>query len=105
MIIPGTFLVNLGNIMRRWWNDRFLSTPHGVLNESGTDRYSLAYFHSPNPDAIIAPVPSRVSADNPAKYEPTVYRELVLAFFRANYFHQRGHDSAIAKQVGAQAAE
>ena len=34
-IIPGTFLINLGNIMRRWSNDRFLSTPHGVLNESG----------------------------------------------------------------------
>ena len=50
-IIPGTFLINLGNIMRRWSNDRFLSTPHGVLNDSGTDRYSIAYFHSPNPDA------------------------------------------------------
>ena len=50
-IIPGTFLINLGNIMRRWSNDRFLSTPHGVLNESGTDRYSIAYFHSPNPTA------------------------------------------------------
>ena len=34
-IIPGTFLINLGNIMRRWSNDRFLSTPHGVLNEVG----------------------------------------------------------------------
>jgi len=48
-IIPGTFLINLGNNMRRWSNDRFLSTPHGVINESGTDRYSIAYFHSPNP--------------------------------------------------------
>ena len=52
-IIPGTFLINLGNIMRRWSNNRFLSTPHGVLNDSGTDRYSIAYFHSPNPDAVI----------------------------------------------------
>src|SRR5207237_9058987 len=42
-IIPGTFLINLGNMMRRWSNDRFLSTPHGVLNDSGTDRYSIAY--------------------------------------------------------------
>jgi len=104
-LIPGTFLCNLGNMMRRFSNDRFLSTPHGVLNDSGTDRYSLAYFHSPNPDAIIQPVPSCVSADNPPKYPPTVYRELVLAFFRANYFHQQGHSSQIAKQVGAQAAE
>ncbi len=32
-VLPGTFLINLGNMMRRWSNDRFLSTPHGVLNE------------------------------------------------------------------------
>ena len=47
-VIPGTFLVNLGNIMKRWSNDRFLSTPHGVLNDTGTDRYSIAFFYSPN---------------------------------------------------------
>jgi isopenicillin N synthase-like dioxygenase len=104
-LIPGTLLVNLGNMMRRFSNDRFLSTPHGVLNESGADRYSLAYFHSPNPASVIQPVPGSVTADNPAKYEPTVYRDLVLAFYRANYFHQRGHQSEVAKQVGAQAAE
>jgi isopenicillin N synthase-like dioxygenase len=104
-LIPGTFLVNLGNMMRRFSNDRFLSTPHGVLNESGIDRYSLAYFHSPNPDAIIQPAPTCVGPDNPAKYPPTVYRELVLAFFRANYFHQHGHESEVAREAGAQAAE
>ncbi|MEJ0071741.1 MAG: 2-oxoglutarate and iron-dependent oxygenase domain-containing protein [Pseudomonadota bacterium] len=104
-LVRGTFLVNLGNMMRRFSNDRFLSTPHGVLNDSGTDRYSLAYFHSPNPDAVIAPVPSCVAADNPPKYPPAVYRDLILEFFRANYFHQRGHESEVARKVGAQAAE
>jgi isopenicillin N synthase-like dioxygenase len=102
-VIPGTFLINLGNIMRRWSNDRFLSTPHGVLNDSGADRYSIAYFHSPNPDAVIECLPSCVSADNPAKYPPAVYRDLVLAFYRANYFHQKGHKSSAAEMV--QAAE
>src|SRR5262245_28888535 len=36
-VIPGTFLVNVGTVMKRWSNDRFLSTPHGVLNDSGRD--------------------------------------------------------------------
>jgi isopenicillin N synthase-like dioxygenase len=102
-VIPGTFLINLGNIMRRWSNDRFLSTPHGVLNDSGTDRYSIAYFHSPNVDSVIECLPSCVSADNPARYEPAVYRDLVLAFYRANYFHQKGHRSEAAAQVAAAA--
>jgi isopenicillin N synthase-like dioxygenase len=95
-VIPGTFLINLGNIMRRWSNDRFLSTPHGVINESGTDRYSIAYFHSPNPASVIECLPSCVSESNPARYSPAVYRDLVLEFYRKNYFHQKGHASEAA---------
>ncbi len=102
-IVEDTFLINLGNVMRRWSNDRFLSTPHGVINETGADRYSIAYFHSPNPAATIECLPSCVSADNPAKYAPAVYRDLVLEFYRANYFHQKGHQSSAAEMV--QAAE
>ncbi len=100
-IIPGTFLINLGNIMRRWSNDRFLSTPHGVLNDSGADRYSIAYFHSPNVDSAIECLPSCVGADNPARYPRAVYRDLVLDFYRANYFHQKGHRSEAAALAGA----
>jgi len=102
-IIPGTFLINLGNMMRRWSNDRFLSTPHGVLNDSGADRYSIAYFHSPNPDSVIECLPSCVGSDNPPRYQPAVYRDLVLDFYRANYFHQKGHNSEAAALAGAAA--
>src|SRR5262249_26134413 len=69
-VIPGTFLINLGNIMRRWSNDRFLSTPHGVLNESGPAPYSIAYFYSPDPATVIECVPTCVSAENPVRYPP-----------------------------------
>ncbi|MBM4440622.1 MAG: isopenicillin N synthase family oxygenase [Candidatus Rokubacteria bacterium] len=95
-VIPGTFLVNLGNIMKRWSNDRFLSTPHGVLNDSGTDRYSIAFFYSPNIGARIECVPTSVSAASPARYEPAIYRDLVLAFYNANYFHRQGYTGAEA---------
>lgn len=98
-ILPGTFLINLGDIMRRWSNDRFLSTPQGVVNESGTDRYSIAYFHSPNPDAVIECVPTCIRVDNPPGYPSAVYRDLVLEFYRANYFHQKGHRSAVAARA------
>src|SRR6266851_3968763 len=81
----------------------FLSTPHGVLNDSGTDRYSITYFHSPNPDSVIECLPSCVSADTPARYPPAVYRDLVLEFYRANYFHQKGHRSEAAALAGAAA--
>jgi isopenicillin N synthase-like dioxygenase len=90
-VIPGTFLVNLGNIMKRWSNDRFLSTPHGVLNDSGADRYSIAFFYSPNVSSTIECLPSCTSAEDPPHYPPAVYRDLVLEFYNANYFHRPGH--------------
>jgi isopenicillin N synthase-like dioxygenase len=93
-LIPGTFLVNLGNIMRRMSNDRFRSTPHGVVVDGHADRYSLAYFHSPNPYRTIEVLPSCIAADRPAKYAPALYADLVLEFFRANYAHQQGHATA-----------
>ena len=95
-VIPGTFLVNLGNIMKRWSNDRFLSTPHGVLNDSGKDRYSIAFFYSPNVDAVIECLPTCVSAGDPPRYPRAVYRDLVLEFYNANYFHRKDYAGAAA---------
>ena len=88
-VIAGTLLVNLGNMLKRWSNDRFLSTPHGVLNDSGRDRYSIAFFYSPNVESVIECLPSCVSPDDPARYPRAVYRELVLDFYNANYFHRK----------------
>ena len=90
-LIPGTFLVNLGNVMKRWSNDRFLSTPHGVVNDSGRDRYSIAFFYSPNIRATIECLPSCTGPDNPPRHAPAVYGDLVRAFYSANYFHQKDH--------------
>jgi isopenicillin N synthase-like dioxygenase len=90
-VIPGTFLVNLGNVMKRWSNDHFLSTPHGVLNDSGQDRYSIGFFYSPTPDAVIECLPSCASADDPPRYPRAVYRDMVREFYSANYFHQKGY--------------
>lgn len=96
-LIPGTFLVNIGNILRRISNDTFLSTPHGVVVEGNQARYSLAYFHSPNPYSMIEVVPSCVDDDNPPKYEPVLYADLIREFFSANYAHQKDHGAVEMK--------
>ena len=79
--------------MRRWSNDHFSATPHGIINESGTDRYSIAYFHSPNPDAVIECPPTCTGTDN----LPATRR-----LFTETLFHQKGHRfEAAARAVGA----
>jgi isopenicillin N synthase-like dioxygenase len=90
-LVPGAFLVNIGNILRRMSNERFMSTPHGVIVDGESDRYSMAYFHSPNPYATIDVAPAGVSDEHPAKYEPCLYADLIHEFFSANYFHQKDH--------------
>lgn len=65
--IPGTFVVNVGDLLARWTNDRFRSTPHRVINRSGRTRLSTALFIDPNRDTLIEPV---VKPGETTSYEP-----------------------------------
>jgi isopenicillin N synthase-like dioxygenase len=73
--VPGTLVVNLGDLMMQWTNDRWVSTLHRVVNPPrdqalGSRRTSLAFFHQPNYDARIECLPA-CCQDRPAKYPPT----------------------------------
>ena len=59
---PGAFVVNIGDLMARWTNDRWVSTLHRVVvpQDGGAERrQSFAFFHQPNWDAVIAPLPGQ----------------------------------------------
>jgi isopenicillin N synthase-like dioxygenase len=69
--MPGAVLVNIGDMMQRWTNDRWRSAPHRVINKRrGQDRWSIAYFFDLDSDAVITPLASCVSATQPARYAP-----------------------------------
>lgn len=73
-IVPEAFVINLGDLMAQWTNDRWVSTMHRVVNPPrdkavGSRRQSLIFFHQPNYDALIECPPSCLG-DGPAKYAP-----------------------------------
>ena len=74
--VPGTLLVNTGNLLVRWTNGSYLSTKHRVINTNKVDRYSIPLFFGPSADAMIACLPSCQSPERPARYEPITYRDL-----------------------------
>jgi len=75
--VPGAFVVNIGDLMARWTNGIFASTPHRVANLSGRARHSIPCFVGANADAVIEALPSCVDADNPARFPPVVAGEYV----------------------------
>jgi isopenicillin N synthase-like dioxygenase len=53
MPIPGTLVVNVGDLLERWTNNLYASTPHRVDNRSGRERYSIATFYDPDFKALV----------------------------------------------------
>jgi isopenicillin N synthase-like dioxygenase len=87
--IPGTFVCNIGDCLMRWSNDIYVSTPHRVINRSGRDRYSVAFFFDTNADAPIVGLPGCVSAERPARYPATTTAQYLRERLDATYSYRR----------------
>lgn len=88
--VPGAFHVNTGDMLSYWSGGHWRSTWHRVVTPPGEPPYpgrtSIAYFHSPNADATIAPLPGRSAAAG-ADIEPVLagrYLHDKIARYHAN---------------------
>jgi isopenicillin N synthase-like dioxygenase len=82
--VPGAFVINIGDLMARWTNDRWVSTLHRVVNpppEQGglSRRQSLAFFHQPNWSAEIR----CLIPDEEPKYEPVLSGPYLMSKFKS----------------------
>lgn len=83
--IPGAFVVNGGQLLQRWTNDKFLATPHRAVNHTGGERYALAFFCDASIDWPIAAVPTCTGPDNPPRYATTYFTEYMAEYQARNY--------------------
>ncbi len=75
-VVEDSFIVNTGELLKHWTNDRFLSTRHFANNNtSSTSRYSIPFFFNANPHYVMRCVPTCCSAENPEKYPPISYAQ------------------------------
>jgi isopenicillin N synthase-like dioxygenase len=71
--VDGSFVVNIGDLMAIWTNDRWVSTVHRVVNppreHADRERYSIPFFHQPNLDALIECIPTCTGPGNPPRHQ------------------------------------
>lgn len=84
--VPDSFVCNIGDLMQRWTNDRWISTMHRVMNPPrdhalGSRRQSIVFFYQPDYDARIECLPSCCDAANPPRYEAVTSGEHRLSKF------------------------
>lgn len=87
--VQGTLVVNVGDLLARWTNDVFRSTPHRVVNRSGRSRLTLALFFDPDFDTLIDPR-SVVGTSTGIHYPPVTCGEYILSRYDASFDYLRG---------------
>ena len=85
--VDGAFVINIGDLMARWTNDRWVSTLHRVVNVAPEDggllrRQSLAFFHQPDWFAEIETLPSCLAAGEAATYAPVLSGPYLMGKFK-----------------------
>lgn len=86
--VPGTLVVNVADLLARWTNDRYASTPHRVINRSGRERLSIATFHDPDYKALVDPRDLGTPAAG-CRYEPILAGDHIVGRIERSFGYRK----------------
>lgn len=91
-------LVNTGQFLGRWSNERFRATPHRVIPPRDVDRYSVALFVNTAFEPICECLPTCTDPNNPPKYPKESYYDFYLWYMKNTYPHYGDFENELAGQ-------
>ncbi|GAM37009.1 mannitol-1-phosphate dehydrogenase [Talaromyces pinophilus] len=110
--VDGAFVVNIGDMLERWTNNKYTSTLHRVISPvSNQYRYSVAFFNEGLLDQMIECIPTCLEPGQKALYEPVKVeqhlreRQAQNNRYRHMRISMRKPDSAFAQYNGAQSGD
>ena len=80
--IAGGYVINVGELMKRWTNARFQATVHRVIHTKDADRFSMPLFCNPNFTTVVDPRQLGV-AENAALYPPVMSGDFLVSRFQS----------------------
>jgi len=88
-------IVNTGQVLNRLSNDRFIATPHRVVNPP-IERYALTFFFYPDDDASVGPIPECIAPGESARYDSRTFYEFFVPYLDDLYHY---NDKEFMKDV------
>lgn len=101
---PDALVVNIGDIVQVWSNDRYPAALHRVIANDRRERYSAPYFFNPAPTAYYAPLANALREGEAAHYRPINWGEFRASRTLGDYADY-GEEIQISHYRTAQAAE
>ncbi|KAL3506357.1 hypothetical protein ACH5RR_031739 [Cinchona calisaya] len=82
---PDAYIINVGDIVQVWSNDKYESVEHRVMVNSEKERFSIPFFFNPAHYTWVEPLEELINERNPAKYKAYNWGQFFLSRRRSNF--------------------